>query len=317
MKRLQRILVYVDDLDALKAVLDQIMRVAEASQARVTFAGVVEPDLWWMMSTRGPDPETCATALAKELEVGISESVASLKERGIDAEVRVFVGEPTKLFIHAVEQENYDILIKAAQQTPGRPLGSLDQRLIRYVACPVALLRPRTPDSSGRILAAVDFNPREPDKGAINDAILETAVRGVASIYREIYILHVWQLFGESFLSSPRLQMSKTQLLDLLEGERKLHANWLETYVKGFFEKLGSEVTEFVKPHTLLVKGEPRKAIPKQVEMLKPELLVLGSVGRTGVSGLFIGNTAESVLNQVDCSILVVKPAGFAAPVVD
>jgi len=38
-------------------------------------------------------------------------------------------------------------------------------------------------------------------------------------------------------------------------------------------------------------------------------------MGRTGVPGLFIGNTAESVLHQVDCSVLALKPPGFVSPV--
>jgi len=41
----------------------------------------------------------------------------------------------------------------------------------------------------------------------------------------------------------------------------------------------------------------------------------MGTVCRTGVAGLFIGNTAEKVLRQVDCSLLTVKPEGFVTPV--
>ena len=41
----------------------------------------------------------------------------------------------------------------------------------------------------------------------------------------------------------------------------------------------------------------------------------MGTVGRTGIPGLFIGNTAETVLRQVHCSVLTVKPEGFETPV--
>ena len=41
----------------------------------------------------------------------------------------------------------------------------------------------------------------------------------------------------------------------------------------------------------------------------------MGTVGRTGVQGFFIGNTAEEILNQVECSVLAVKPPGFESPV--
>ena len=43
--------------------------------------------------------------------------------------------------------------------------------------------------------------------------------------------------------------------------------------------------------------------------------MVMGTVCRTGVAGFFIGNTAENVLHQVNCSVLAVKPQGFVSPV--
>jgi len=41
----------------------------------------------------------------------------------------------------------------------------------------------------------------------------------------------------------------------------------------------------------------------------------MGTVCRTGVAGFFIGNTAEDVLNQVESSVLTVKPDGFVTPI--
>ncbi|HOO52306.1 MAG TPA: universal stress protein [Alphaproteobacteria bacterium] len=43
--------------------------------------------------------------------------------------------------------------------------------------------------------------------------------------------------------------------------------------------------------------------------------MVMGTVGRTGIPGFFIGNTADSVLRQVGCSVLAIKPKGFSTPV--
>ena len=41
----------------------------------------------------------------------------------------------------------------------------------------------------------------------------------------------------------------------------------------------------------------------------------MGTVGRTGIPGLLIGNTAETILQQVDCSVLAIEPPGFVTPV--
>ncbi len=45
------------------------------------------------------------------------------------------------------------------------------------------------------------------------------------------------------------------------------------------------------------------------------DLIILGTVCRTSVAGFFIGNTAENILQQVDCSVLTVRPEGFISPV--
>jgi universal stress protein E len=54
----------------------------------------------------------------------------------------------------------------------------------------------------------------------------------------------------------------------------------------------------------------PRLAVEKGIDVI-----VMGTVCRAGVPGLFIGNTAERVLRQVSCSVLTVKPEGFVSPV--
>jgi nucleotide-binding universal stress UspA family protein len=60
-----------------------------------------------------------------------------------------------------------------------------------------------------------------------------------------------------------------------------------------------------------LVAGHPIDAIDKTVRQLHTGLLVMGSVSRSGLKRLFIGNTAERVLDTVDCDVLVVRPAHF------
>ena len=55
--------------------------------------------------------------------------------------------------------------------------------------------------------------------------------------------------------------------------------------------------------------------MPSLARRKRVDLVVMGTVARTGVPGLFIGNTAEAILNQVQCSVLAAKPDGFVTPV--
>jgi nucleotide-binding universal stress UspA family protein len=64
-----------------------------------------------------------------------------------------------------------------------------------------------------------------------------------------------------------------------------------------------------------LVKGSAAAVIPRLVLRKKIDVLVMGTVCRTGVAGFLMGNTAERVLGNVKCSVLTLKPDGFVTPV--
>ena len=64
-----------------------------------------------------------------------------------------------------------------------------------------------------------------------------------------------------------------------------------------------------------LEKGEPGTVIPVLARDEQIDLIVMGSVCRTGIEGFLVGNTAEKILLQVDCSVLTINPDGFCSPV--
>lgn len=80
--------------------------------------------------------------------------------------------------------------------------------------------------------------------------------------------------------------------------------------------KLGQNAFEYLKPQTPLLKGCPHKVIPPFAIKVEADLVIMGTVARTGISGFFIGNTAGTILNQLDYSVLAIKPQGFKAPVI-
>jgi nucleotide-binding universal stress UspA family protein len=55
--------------------------------------------------------------------------------------------------------------------------------------------------------------------------------------------------------------------------------------------------------------------IPELVKEHQIDLVMMGTVGRIGIPGFLMGNTAEMILNRIDCSVLAIKPEGFVTPV--
>jgi len=79
--------------------------------------------------------------------------------------------------------------------------------------------------------------------------------------------------------------------------------------------KLGQNALDYLKPQLHLQKSSPRREISALAIKIKADLVVMGTVARTGISGFFMGNTAETIINQLDCSILAIKPQGLETPV--
>ena len=75
------------------------------------------------------------------------------------------------------------------------------------------------------------------------------------------------------------------------------------------------DMLTYLKPKTHLVKGRAQREIPALVEKIEADLVVMGTVARTGIPGFFMGNTAETILNQINCSVLAIKPPGFVTPI--
>jgi len=64
-----------------------------------------------------------------------------------------------------------------------------------------------------------------------------------------------------------------------------------------------------------LEEGRAGVVIPAVARRERINLIVMGTLGRVGIPGLLIGNTAERTLDHVDCDVLAIKPRGFETPV--
>ncbi len=100
--------------------------------------------------------------------------------------------------------------------------------------------------------------------------------------------------------------MSKSELRLYVERVADLHRRRLQELVAEQTD--GTAIVH-------MLQGRPGTVIPEVVTQQNGDLLVMGTVCRTGIPGLFIGNTAEMILSQVDCSVLTIKPADFRSPV--
>jgi nucleotide-binding universal stress UspA family protein len=124
----------------------------------------------------------------------------------------------------------------------------------------------------------------------------------------KLHVVHAWQFEGESYLRSPRVNLSNEQVDAIVSNTHLKHEQQLNKILRDYNMSASND-------HVSLIKSVPYKGILSKAKDIHSDLIVMGTVGRTGLPGFFIGNTAEDVLQSAQCSVLAVKPDGFISPV--
>jgi nucleotide-binding universal stress UspA family protein len=134
--------------------------------------------------------------------------------------------------------------------------------------------------------------------------------------FAELHVVHAWEVLGENALRHGAfIQQPENEVNAYVEEVRQRHARLLDTLIREAGTKLGQDALDYINPQLHMPKGLARKEIPQLARQLQADCIVMGTVARIGIPGFFIGNTAESILDQLECSVLAVKPPGFVTPV--
>lgn len=310
MKRFSNILFVAGTDDS--AALSQAVTLANNNQAKLTVVGLVEVS---------EKEKTASDARTKQMLDGMIEQcrdeLQSLVQNVSGAELKVLVGKGFMEVIREVLRHKRDLVIKSAEDIDGivKAFTSTDMKLLRKCPCPVWLIKPTQHEGYREILAALDYDPEETKVDELNGQVLEMATSLALADFAELHIVHAWRQSHEGFLRSPRSGLSDEDVDKMIQEDETKRLNWLDTLVNTHCGKQGEKAVDYLKPQLHLRRGRAGQIVPALAAELGAELIVMGTVGRAGIPGFLIGNTAEAILDQIDCSVLAVKPAGFVSPV--
>jgi len=320
MKRFKNIL-YLNEpaVDQASAVA-RAVSLAENNQADLTVLDVIPSQVvaaGYGMPPGGPISDDLRALVASERRKMLESMAQPFRERlpiGLD----VWVGKPFLETIRAVLKNGYDLLIKPAEN-PGwtnRLFGSDDLHLLRKCPCPVWLMKPPGKLNYKSILAAVDVDLLDPipSEQDLNREILELAASLALSDAAPLNIVHAWEALADKTMLS-RDWMSPEDFTRYLENEHERHRKAIHRLAEKLRGWIGKEAYDRLSPGLHLPEGSAKRVIAPLAAELRADLVVMGTVARTGISGVFIGNTAEAILDQLRCSVLAIKPPGFKTPV--
>ncbi len=178
-----------------------------------------------------------------------------------------------------------------------RKLGSVSIKLVRNCPVPVWVINPTHTDTHQCVLAASDLS-------SVGDLATEYGAFIAQAEECSFCVVHAWQMPMELQLSSARIGAEETN------RRRQEIAKAASQHIRGLsgVAELQSSMEVFLACDT------PSNAILQVVEKKQPDLVVMGTISRAGLAGLLVGNTAEKLLYELDCSLLTIKPEDFVCP---
>jgi nucleotide-binding universal stress UspA family protein len=311
MNRFKKILFVADGSKGEKAALSKTIQLARDIKARVNVIDVVEMAETFAISDVALDmirlQREMVKARKEELQALVKSALPRTAKLNIPAVVKE--GKDYIKIIQVVKNDGFDLVVKASGKPhlTGMLFSTLDMNLVRKCPCPVLILKPGKKISHSRILASVDLRLKDQTQKNMDRTIMELASSLAQLEKGELHVLHSWNVAFEKRLKNRHVvQAAYKSLETMLREMRKVE--------KAHLDELAGEYA-LTRSETHLIKGDPADVIPRFVKNKRIDLVVMGTVGRSGIKGFFMGNTAEKVLNNINCSVLAIKPHGWKTPV--
>lgn len=203
--------------------------------------------------------------------------------------VRVRVGVPTQQLIG----ESSDALLMVLGSRglggfTGALVGSTAVALVAHGHCPVAVIRPGAPD--GPVVVGVDGSPIS--ESAVALAFEEAALGGA-----DLVAVHTWLDYGaDPPYTTAFAHAVDWDVIHQHEQERLAErlAGWQEKYPD-------------VTVRRVVSQDRPVRCLLGQADGAR--LLVVGSRGRGGFTGMLVGSTSQALVYHAPCPLLVVRSA--------
>jgi nucleotide-binding universal stress UspA family protein len=306
MKRFKNVLVIPAQLVADDPALVRAARLAEVNQAKLKV-------IWVLEEFNGQPPVAELTeAIVSGIEAELEKAVAPLRDRNLPVETAVLRGRAFVEIILMVQNNGHDLVMKTARGNALRKnvfFGTTALHLLRKCPCPVWIVSPASINRDGGIMVAVDPDTEDETALAVNRTLMELGTSLAEREGKDLHVLHAWNVpYGDLIRHSPWLRVSNTEVESYFKQIQERHRERFDSLVEPF-RSINPDLIEH------FYEGIPADVILDGAQDNDIEVIVMATLARSGIPGLMIGNTAESVLGMVECSVITVKTPDFVSPV--
>ena len=228
----------------------------------------------------------------------LEELAAPLRKQGLTVTVDVVWDHPFELaIVKKAAAHDYWLVAKDTHHhnlIQRTLLTNVDWHLIRECPVPLLLVQDRKLAAEPNVFAAVD-PVNEHDKPAALDDRIFTFAADLSRVLRgHLHVVH-------SYSTPLGAELPPAIAKVIAQEHRVAMAKFLDTHAA-----LGG------RRH--LYEGLAHDCLQKAAEEHAADFVVMGAVARRGLKRLFIGSTAERVLDRLPCDLVIIKPLEFEVP---
>ncbi len=249
------------------------------------------------------------------------------KDFHLDCEIMVGSGYPAEEIAQLARENDVDMVIAATYGGSGVKrflIGSVTDRLVKILSCPLLVLNPSTQDLNSlslpekkiefkKILVGCDFS--EGSQLAFDYAL------GLAQEFQtKLYLAHVVRPADQTGLSSSESINARQDgypawnMADYLELKENTKI-WEHQKKKSLFKKLENQLLSklpkdcknWCTPIITILKGHPYKELITYAQQEEVDMIVLGIHGHNLLETFLVGSTTDRIISRAPCPVLAVR----------
>ena len=263
--------------------LERAVEIARQRGAELLVVHVIDDDL----------AQPLAAAQQTAARQAIQAHIDSLDTKdGPDIKAETNLGRPYVDILEMSEKTDAELIVLGTHREDTFKdmfRGTTAERVVRAGAVPVLLVKDRTDGPYRRVMVGIDFSVYS--RRALACAI-ELVPEG------EFHLVHAYDVPFKGFL------YGQDSRKEVSEEHRAGFEKLINEEMATFLTTLEGEPPRFER---IMQEGTVRDVLHQQIRSLSPDLLVIGTHGRTGVAHAILGSVAEDLLSEPPCDVLAVK----------
>lgn len=302
MSMLRNLIVGIDFSDQGSGALAQGLRIAREAKTRLTVLHVIDQAVVRELQSAYNLTAEAIIADARKDAVGKIEGlIEGVGGRPDECEIVIPVGDPFNEIVSRVgEGRKADLLIMGSTgaSDPGGDLGALASKCVRHATCRVMLVRRNHTGPYRHIVVGVDFS-------ATSSKAMREAIEFARHDQASLDVIHAfappWDRLHYRSATPEAAPEFRAQYRATLEGR-----------LRGLVEGCCTDREKPAIRCKLIECVHPSDAILDHIRESRADLAIVGTRGQSPIRHWFFGTTAERVVSNAPCSVVVIKPGDEA-----